>query len=517
MVSASGFEIVNITVAKDFSDSVYPPSEDSYLLLDALESDWVAIKASSPTICVEVGSGSGIVSCSLARSLQHCGVVICTDIDPVSALVTYKSSEVNKCHPVVNPVCCDLITALSDRLHRCVDLLVFNPPYLPYKLDFDSTHPLARTWCGGGPDGSETARRLIACAHNVLSESGLFYLVAAEENNVDVLVKLNPKLEGNIRKVLQRALVHSEVQKMSILADLNIVRQSNQNPAALLSVVKFAVEQLKYDTLAINTELMVETTGDSATELGSSKKKKRKQSLEVPKPFAVDISSVDTSALQASGKRLRIYSRLTIIASDHELLQQVMKHPNTALYDLLAICPLSEQVFNICIEKQVIDLISTDMVTRQNWLLKSKTLKKAVRAGKMVEISYKPALTDSSQRIDSISHGSKLFSSAGRDGIILTSRASRPIELRGPYDVINIGFLFGMSTMEARRAISVLPKKLLLRAESRKCAQGALLSIPVGQLTRQDVEKLSEVPEFKAEMSAALPSSSAEQVEKSND
>ncbi|CDW56318.1 hemK methyltransferase family [Trichuris trichiura] len=489
MISASGFEILNITVAQDFSDSVYPPSEDSYLLLDALESDWVAIKASSPTICVEVGCGSGIVSCSLARSLRHCGVVICTDIDPVSALVTYKSSEVNKCHPVVNPVCCDLITALSDRLHHCVDLLVFNPPYLPHKLDFDSTHPLARTWCGGGPDGSETARRLISCAHNVLSQSGLFYLVAVEENNVDVLVKLNPKLEG--------------LQKMSILADLNIVRRSNQNPATLLSVVKFAVEGMKYDTLAINTEFLVETASETASELGSSKKKKRKTSFEVPKPLDIDISNVDTSALQANGKSLRIYSRLTIIASDHELLQQVMKHPNTTLYDLLAICPLSEQVFNICIEKQVIDIISTDMVTRQNWLLKRKTLKKAVRAGKMVEISYKPALTDSFQRVDSIAHGSRLFSAAGRDGIILTSRASRPIELRGPYDVINIGYLFGMTTMEARHAISVVPKKLLLRAESKKCAQGALVSIPVDQLPREDIEKLSEVPEFKAEMSLA--------------
>uniref|UniRef100_A0A5S6QMR8 MTS domain-containing protein n=1 Tax=Trichuris muris TaxID=70415 RepID=A0A5S6QMR8_TRIMR len=500
MVSRREFEIADITVAEKFSNSVYPPAEDSYFLLDVLESDWPDIKASSPTIFVEVGCGSGIVSCSLARNLRHCGVVICTDIDPISALATCRNSKLNDCQNYVNPICCDLITALWDRLHCCVDVLVFNPPYLPYKSEFDSTNPLARTWCGGGSDGSEVARRLITCAHNILSENGLFYLVAAEENNVAALVNLNSKLKGAVT---------------SMFADLNIVRQPNQSAATLLSVIKFAVEELRYDTLAVNTELFV-VADESAKEAGSTKKKKRKLSFEVPEPCSVDLSKIDTSALLVNGKRLRIYSRLSVTASDPELLQQIMKHRNTALYDLLAVCPLSEQVFNISVEKQTVDIISTDMISRQNWLLKSRVLKKAVRAGKMTEISYQPALTDSSQRVDVIAHGCQLFSSAGREGIILTSRASRPIELRGPYDVINLGYLFGMASMEAHRAISVLPKKLLLRAESRRCAQGAALSIPIDQLTPEDVEKLSRIPEFKVEMPQTLPSSSVEQVDEKN-
>ncbi|PVV03902.1 hypothetical protein BB560_001605 [Smittium megazygosporum] len=42
-------------------DSVYDPSEDSFILLDALEADVDLIKSSNPSIIAEIGVGSGIV------------------------------------------------------------------------------------------------------------------------------------------------------------------------------------------------------------------------------------------------------------------------------------------------------------------------------------------------------------------------------------------------------------------------------------------------------------------------
>ena len=44
-------------------ENIYEPAEDSFLLLDALEQDLVYISQTlKPTICVEIGSGSGIIS-----------------------------------------------------------------------------------------------------------------------------------------------------------------------------------------------------------------------------------------------------------------------------------------------------------------------------------------------------------------------------------------------------------------------------------------------------------------------
>ncbi|KAJ1719306.1 S-adenosylmethionine-dependent methyltransferase, partial [Coemansia erecta] len=47
--------------------SVYEPAEDTYLLLDALENDLARLHARRPTICVEIGSGSGCVSAFLGQ------------------------------------------------------------------------------------------------------------------------------------------------------------------------------------------------------------------------------------------------------------------------------------------------------------------------------------------------------------------------------------------------------------------------------------------------------------------
>lgn len=49
---------------------VYEPAEDTFLLLDALEEDADHLRALKPTICVEVGSGSGCVSAFLGRILK---------------------------------------------------------------------------------------------------------------------------------------------------------------------------------------------------------------------------------------------------------------------------------------------------------------------------------------------------------------------------------------------------------------------------------------------------------------
>ena len=48
---------------------VYEPSDDTFLLLDALEADRERLAASAPAICVEIGCGSGVVITSLSKLL----------------------------------------------------------------------------------------------------------------------------------------------------------------------------------------------------------------------------------------------------------------------------------------------------------------------------------------------------------------------------------------------------------------------------------------------------------------
>lgn len=63
-------------------DDVYEPAEDSFLMLDAFEVELDNIKAIKPTICVEIGSGTGILSVGLASVLKESCYFITTDINP---------------------------------------------------------------------------------------------------------------------------------------------------------------------------------------------------------------------------------------------------------------------------------------------------------------------------------------------------------------------------------------------------------------------------------------------------
>ncbi len=62
-------------------EEVYPPSEDTFLFLDALEKDIDFLNHSvKPAVTLEVGSGSGIISTFLFKALHAPPLTLCIDI-----------------------------------------------------------------------------------------------------------------------------------------------------------------------------------------------------------------------------------------------------------------------------------------------------------------------------------------------------------------------------------------------------------------------------------------------------
>ncbi|KFV58238.1 HemK methyltransferase family member 2, partial [Tyto alba] len=153
-------------------------------------------------ICLEIGSGSGVVSAFLASSIIGSNALyICTDINPLAAYCTLETALLNNVH--LQPVITDLVKGLSPRLNGKVDLLLFNPPYVATPSEEVESHGIEASWAGG-KKGREVMDRVFPLVPDLLSPGGLFYLVTIKENNPDEILEMMKKrgLEGN--RVLSR-------------------------------------------------------------------------------------------------------------------------------------------------------------------------------------------------------------------------------------------------------------------------------------------------------------------------
>jgi release factor glutamine methyltransferase len=134
---------------------VYTPEADTYLLLDAARAE---LKAGDRVL--EIGTGSGVI----ARELSRVATVAATDINP-HAVLSARGNGVEVLRG-------DLLACIRGPL----DLIVFNPPYLP-------THPEERIddWLEYALDGGKTGRKVIerfaADAGRVLAPHGRILLL----------------------------------------------------------------------------------------------------------------------------------------------------------------------------------------------------------------------------------------------------------------------------------------------------------------------------------------------------
>ncbi|KAG1754971.1 S-adenosyl-L-methionine-dependent methyltransferase [Suillus paluster] len=165
---------------------VYDPAEDTFLLLDALEQEAEELRKERPLICLEVGSGSGCVSAFLGTILgRPPSLYLCTDINHHATRCTLATGKQNKI--ILDPVTCSLARPFLSRLHHAVDVLLFNPPYVPTDTNEASSAQrsadITGSWAGG-TDGMETTNRFLQDVECLLSPRGRFYLVALKQNDV---------------------------------------------------------------------------------------------------------------------------------------------------------------------------------------------------------------------------------------------------------------------------------------------------------------------------------------------
>lgn len=170
---------------KDF-ENVYEPAEDTFLMMDALEKDYKTILESKPLICVEIGPGSGVLITFLASIVQD-AYYIASDINDLSSYATLQTGQEN--HVNINTITDNLMSSLTPRLAKKVDVLLFNPPYVVTPSGEVGGTQLSAAWAGG-IDGREVIDNFLPVAVTLLSDNGLLYLLLLAQNKPDEIMSI---------------------------------------------------------------------------------------------------------------------------------------------------------------------------------------------------------------------------------------------------------------------------------------------------------------------------------------
>ena len=146
------------------SDSVYHPSEDTWLAVSLLE-NW--LRSQKDADLLEIGTGTGAIGITAAKSANVKSVTM-TDISE-EAVTLAKENAVDS---GVSGKCSICKSDLFENVSGKFDMIIFNPPYLPD----DEVKGGKNEWSGGAT-GIETTARFLKHAGSFLKENGSVIIV----------------------------------------------------------------------------------------------------------------------------------------------------------------------------------------------------------------------------------------------------------------------------------------------------------------------------------------------------
>ncbi|XP_031840347.1 hemK methyltransferase 2 [Nomia melanderi] len=186
------------------TETVYEPSEDSFLLIDALEADLENLKVMKPVMCLEIGSGSGIVITALAMALnKYCQPFhLAIDINSDACKVTKRTGRLNSVD--IDVVRMDLLNSMRGN---CIfDVVVFNPPYVVTSdEEILEDRLLFKSWAGG-TNGRKVMDRVFPKIPDILSDRGTFYLLVIKENDPEDILRIFKDLNMKGEIVAERKI-----------------------------------------------------------------------------------------------------------------------------------------------------------------------------------------------------------------------------------------------------------------------------------------------------------------------
>lgn len=186
--------------SKNFPN-VYEPREDTFLLLDALEMELDFLKSINPLIVGEIGSGSGVILTAISSIFKEKCVYFASDINSDACSMTMDTSILNQCNLQVLNM--NLMDAFKTKMF---DILLFNPPYVCTESKEIEGEIINKSWAGGVM-GREIIDKVLVNLPNLLSETGVCYMVILKENKPEEIINFVEKLGLKSSIILNRKII----------------------------------------------------------------------------------------------------------------------------------------------------------------------------------------------------------------------------------------------------------------------------------------------------------------------
>ena len=187
-------------------EDVYSPSDDSFLILDFIRSnisqemfDEIPIKEIK--YILDLGTGTGIVAIFLELLNLFPSQIYASDILPNAIKCAQMNEKRNNIENKINYIHSDLFESFPNHLKNSIDIVFFNPPYLP-SIERIKKKSSDHAW-DGGIDGLKVLSQFFSQVKVYLNRQKKchVYYICSSKTNLDELYKLI-KERGFKNKVL---------------------------------------------------------------------------------------------------------------------------------------------------------------------------------------------------------------------------------------------------------------------------------------------------------------------------
>jgi release factor glutamine methyltransferase len=184
-------------------ERVYPPSEDSYLLLDS-------IKVAKGSFVLDMGTGTGILA--IAATLLGASRVVAIDINPFAIKCALKNAISKGLENQIATLAGNLFSPLQENTE--FDVILFNPPYLRTKKSEYKGDWLEKSWAGGR-NGRVIINQFISKMPAHLKLEGVAFILLPSRGISATIRKLR-QMKMNATVVAKRNLFFEELEVLLV-------------------------------------------------------------------------------------------------------------------------------------------------------------------------------------------------------------------------------------------------------------------------------------------------------------